>query len=137
MKRHLIGLVLALAVSPAWAQTQEQIDWCNGSTATDDQTIEGCTALIQSGHETPANQALAYNYRAFSYVVKGQYDLAVADYNKAIALKPDADYYDSRGLAYEKEGNRDQAIADFRTALKLAPDNTAFQENLISLGATQ
>lgn len=49
-------------------------------------------------------------------------DQAIADYSKAIALKPDiAIAYIDRGLAYSKKGLDDQAIADFTKAIALQP----------------
>jgi hypothetical protein len=43
------AILVALATGPAFGQTQQQRDWCYKDSATDDQTIAGCTALIQSG----------------------------------------------------------------------------------------
>jgi tetratricopeptide (TPR) repeat protein len=43
----------------------------------------------------------------------GDLDTAIADYTKAIELKPDlAEAYFNRGIEYEKLGQRDKAIAD-------------------------
>jgi tetratricopeptide (TPR) repeat protein len=152
MRVILIGLALALVAAPAWAQgqrraplvapaasaqTPQQGGWCSSFTATHDQKIEGCTALIQSGHETTMGLVIAYNMRGVAYAAKGQYDQAIADYTQVIALKPDyALYYMHRGLAYEGKGSRDQAIADFRAALKLDPNFQSPRAELTRLGAT-
>jgi tetratricopeptide (TPR) repeat protein len=64
------------------------------------------------------------------------YDQAIADYTKAIELKPDyAQAYTNRGLENEKLGQRDKAIADYHQALSLAPDTKLAQEGLTRLGA--
>ena len=124
MRLVLIGLALALAAPPALAQTQEQHDWCFSPTATDDQTIDGCTALIQGGHQTPTNQASAYDNRAYAYRNKGLPDQAIADENQALAINPnDANSYDIRGSAYDDKGLYDQAIADYNRSIALRPDN--------------
>src|SRR5208283_2227106 len=55
--------------------------------------------------------------------IKGDWDGAIADYTKAIDLKPDfAIAYCSRGSAEAMKGEWDGAIADYTKALKLKPD---------------
>jgi tetratricopeptide (TPR) repeat protein len=126
MRGLLIGLALALIAPAAWAQTPQQHDWCRSPTATADQTIDGCTALIQSGRETMAVKALDYDIRGSAYFIKGLYDQAIADYTRSIALKPEAamaaNAYNSRGLAYDTKRLYDQAIGDFTQAIALKPD---------------
>jgi uncharacterized caspase-like protein len=47
-------------------------------------------------------------------------DLALADFDKALALDPElAGAYSDRGHAYELKGERDKAIADYRKSLSL------------------
>ena len=54
---------------------------------------------------------------------KGDYDRAIADYDRAIQLKPDyAEAYVNRGWAYNAKGDYDRAIADFDRAIQLKPD---------------
>ncbi len=58
---------------------------------------------------------------------KGEYDRAIADYDKAIALKPKyADFYNNRGIAYDKKGEYDRAIADYDKAIALNPKMLIF-----------
>jgi len=64
----------------------------------------------------------AYNNRGLAYYDKGDYDRAIADYDQAIQLEPDATTYYSRGLAYYYKGDYDRAIADYDQAIKLKPD---------------
>jgi len=53
----------------------------------------------------------------------GDLDTAIADFTKAIKLKPDdAKAYNNRGLAYDEKGLYDQAIADYTEAIKLKQD---------------
>jgi tetratricopeptide (TPR) repeat protein len=163
MRRLLIALTMALIALPALAQTQT--DWCASPSATDDQTIAGCNALIQSGRETAvalasdynnlaeafndqnlsdqalaaANQSLAlngssasaYTNRGLAYYGKGLDDLAIADFDRAIALAPDASAgsndsgnafaYNDRGLAYARKGLTDKAVADYSQAIAFEP----------------
>ena len=44
-----------------------------------------------------------YIVRGEAYMDKGEYDQAIADYTKAIALDPNNEGYDYRGLVYQEE----------------------------------
>jgi tetratricopeptide (TPR) repeat protein len=56
--------------------------------------------------------------------MKGDYDRAIADFNKGILLDPTrAVAFGNRGLAYVKKGDNNQAIADFDAAIRLNPDD--------------
>jgi len=57
------------------------------------------------------------------YSDKGNYDQAIAAYDKAIQRNPDyAEAYYGRGNAYEAKGDHDRAIADYDKAIQLNPD---------------
>ena len=67
---------------------------------------------------------VAYNNRGVAYGVKGDHDQAIQDYDKAIALNPDAaEAYNNRGVAYGVKGDHDQAIQDYDKAIALNPDD--------------
>ena len=72
------------------------------------------------------NPAETYFYRGIAYDDKGDADHAIADYDKAIQLKPDlaAAAYTNRGLIYAGQGDIDRAIADYDKAIQLEPDFT-------------
>ena len=53
-----------------------------------DTVIDGCTAIIQSGREPRDRLATAFDNRGVAYKHKGQYDLALQDYEQAIRLNP-------------------------------------------------
>ena len=73
---------------------------------------------------------MAYNNRGSIYSSKGQIDLAIKDYNKAIELKPnDASLYYNRGLAYNKKGKVDLAIKDFDKAIELSLNDADVYNN--------
>ena len=58
-----------------------------------------------------------------AYYAKGDYDKAIADYDKAIQSEPDvAQGYCGRGLAYSKRGDAEKAVADFKKVLELSDD---------------
>jgi tetratricopeptide (TPR) repeat protein len=59
---------------------------------------------------------------ALSYA-QGEYEQAIEDYDRAIALDPEfAGAYHNRGVAYRLMDNRDAAIADFERVLELSDD---------------
>src|SRR6516162_8015563 len=94
-------LVLLGAVAAAQTPRLKNIESCNSEDRTTrDPQINGCTTLIDSGEETPQVLAIAYNNRGNAYTTKGEYDLAIKDYDQAIKLK--ANYpkaLNNRGVA--------------------------------------
>ena len=61
--------------------------------------------------------------KGVSYQDKGQWDKAIAEYNKAIEINPSyAEAYYNRGLAYAQgKGQFDKAISDWNKAIELNP----------------
>jgi tetratricopeptide (TPR) repeat protein len=120
MRGIVVGFVLAVIAMPALAQTQQQYDLCYSATASDDETIEGCTALIASGRYSGPDLSHAYNNRSFGYIDKHQFDLALADINMAIQLDPtNASAYNNRCTANIYKSLYAQAIADCSQAIAL------------------
>ena len=67
--------------------------------------------------------AETYYNRGLAHSKKGELELAIADYTKAIELKPDyADAYYSRGGAFLRLGEREKAEADLATARNMGAD---------------
>jgi len=71
-----------------------------------------------------SNFLQAYYNRGLAYSEKGEYKLAVADYNKAIELDLDnsAYLYSNRGLAYERKGDYVRSIEDYNKSIELDVD---------------
>jgi tetratricopeptide (TPR) repeat protein len=136
--RILAGAIALAAVTgftcPAPAQPSQAWKWCNGSEADGvslDLQISGCTTVIQSGKESKTSLAQAFYNRGISYKDKGQYDLAIQDYDQAIRLDPSkggsaviGGGFNNRGIAYRYKGQYDRAIQDYDQAIKLNPDYT-------------
>ena len=69
------------------------------------------------------NTAQAYDLRGLIYTGRGQYDLAIADFDQVIQKKPnDVLAYDHRGNAYLRKGNFDRAIEDYNQGIRLDPN---------------
>ena len=59
--------------------------------------------------------------RAMAYMYKGQYDLAIDEFNKVTELNPnDAWAYFGRGVAYRGQAKNAQAVAEFEKCMTLA-----------------
>lgn len=79
----------------------------------------------------PPPDSAFYRKRANAYIVKANYELAVADFDKAIELSPkDSTAYFNRGDSYEKMGNVQKAIDDYRKASELDASNEPAKNNL-------
>jgi tetratricopeptide (TPR) repeat protein len=79
--------------------------------------IKACSTIIQRD----AKDAMAHYKRGVAYQFTGDFDRAIADYNKAIELRPrSARAYESRGSAYASKGVYTNAVADVTKASELA-----------------
>jgi tetratricopeptide (TPR) repeat protein len=126
----LVAIVLlfstsAVAQGPQLLAIQKNIELCNRvDSKSADAQITGCTALIQADGNTRRTLAVAYNNRGNAYVMKGEYDRAVQDFDESI--KADSNHskaFNNRGVAYQKKGEYERAIADFDQSIKLEPNS--------------
>jgi tetratricopeptide (TPR) repeat protein len=68
------------------------------------------------------NYAWAFSNRGTAYANLGQFDMALADYSRALEINPDeASDYLNRGLTYQSLGREAQARADLEKARQLDP----------------
>ena len=69
-----------------------------------------------------APDSAAFQKSAKAHIVKGEFDLAIADYNKSIELSPkDSAAFMNRGLAFYNQKKYDLAIADYSKSIELSP----------------
>jgi tetratricopeptide (TPR) repeat protein len=73
----------------AQAQSYEQLEtWCHDDNATDDQTIQGCSAVITSGRESGEKLSRVYYDRGLALLNKNRLGPAIEDFDEAIRLNP-------------------------------------------------
>ena len=99
-----------------------------------DRAIADCTRAIELdlGNELH----WAYTNRGWAYLDKQLYGLAIADYSRAIALKPDyARSFYGRGRALQAKGEGQQAALDYRRASEIEPGNQLYRAASIRDGA--
>jgi tetratricopeptide (TPR) repeat protein len=127
-----------LLVGAALAETAQDRRMCDGEDgATVDQRIAGCSAVIKNSKGEKLAEAL--ELRGAAYRIKGELNLAIADYNQAIKIDPkSALAHHNRGVAYDHKGDHDRAIQDFDQAIKLKPTALAhFNRGNAYLGKSQ
>jgi tetratricopeptide (TPR) repeat protein len=85
-----------------------------------DVTTAICRTVYAVGGTSPAEPAAN---RGRDYLLKGDLDRAIKDYDEAIRLDPNfAIAYINRGIAYNSKGNPYRAIADYNEAIRLDPN---------------
>ena len=134
MGRHVSSAALAaltLLATPAVAQTDRDARWCRGEDgATLEQTMAGCTAVIERKSDTPQQIALAYSLRGGAIYYKGDPARAIMDYDEAIKLDPAfARAFNNRCWARAVVGRLQEAIADCDESLRLKPGVSNTLEN--------
>ncbi|MFN8372113.1 MAG: tetratricopeptide repeat protein [Anaerolineae bacterium] len=69
------------------------------------------------------NDADLLGMRGVALLSLGKAELAIADFSKALELRPTPDTYINRAIAYRDEGEFDLSIADCDEALRLRPQD--------------
>lgn len=115
----IAALLLASGTAALAAASDPAVDCLSDN---NDRRITGCSALIETPGLPPEQLSLAHGLRALAYSLKGMYKRALADYDKAIALKPDfAVALNNRAWAYFKLGRVAEGADDVERALQLVP----------------
>ncbi len=87
------------------------------------EAIRLCDQLVAKGPSAPA-----YGLRAKTYIALRQYDKALEDFGRVIALDPKkAESWAARAEFYRVMRRAAEGIPDIRQALALAPDNAGIQ----------
>jgi tetratricopeptide (TPR) repeat protein len=106
---------------PLNEQTADILAPCKNGSFTD--IIPACTALLGSGRLTGDNVAWAYWNRGWAYQSTKQYQSAMSDYNRAIAIDPrEPDFFNDRGNLWIDLDNNERSLQDYDQAILLKPD---------------
>jgi len=114
------SLLLANPVSVSRALA-DYVDTCAYTLGASEEAIAACTHAINSGRWRGSGLRWAYVDRGNRYFDKGDLDRAMADYNEAIRLDPNAHAFNGRGNTYRAKGDLDRAMADYNEAIRLDP----------------
>ena len=85
------GLLWVTGATAADSIASQEWALCNGTAVggvSGEAQIAGCTARIQSGAERGDGLFAAYYNRGLAHYLRGEYELAIADYDQSLALKP-------------------------------------------------
>jgi tetratricopeptide (TPR) repeat protein len=74
------GALVVAACSNNYGDCDQERDW--------DLRIKACTAIIGKGGGAPQKLAAAFINRGVAYTKKGDYDSAIADFDKAMEFGP-------------------------------------------------
>lgn len=106
--------VLAASPAPAFGQSGNLACFARGSAPA---KIAACTQTLADPALPPATRALALLARADAYVAGGDTTKALADYDAALAIDPDAAGYIARAKLHAARGEAQLAEADYSAAL--------------------
>jgi tetratricopeptide (TPR) repeat protein len=102
----------------------EVVRQCAPPSGSLDRVIRSCTAIIQSHQFDSKPDAIfrSYEFRAVAFGLYRQYDLAIADFDKAVALRPDdVQVRFNRAVTFERKGEFDQALTDLAEVVRARP----------------
>jgi len=124
MKFSTLAITAALVLASISYGQAETADGCRQ--ARDPQLrLQACSQIIADPSASIEAKATAFRNRGMTRADAGVGDLAIADFNDALALNPnDATTLSSRGHARLTRGDNVGAIADFSAAIALAPTIT-------------
>jgi tetratricopeptide (TPR) repeat protein len=124
MKSLVFVLALSICSTGVWADRYS--DCSEGQNIA--RQIHGCTQIVELEEQEPQkNRASAYVYRALAYFFGRDFDRAIADLDKAIALYPnDPKTYNNRAAIYHEKGKHESAVADLTKAIEINPNAVYF-----------
>jgi len=85
---------------------------------------------LRAGDSTGCQCRLCLQRPRQRLLLEREYELAIADYTRAISLDPNAGYaFNGRGNAYKAKGDLDQALADYDRTVRLDPNDAVAVNN--------
>jgi TolB-like protein/Flp pilus assembly protein TadD len=118
----------AIQLDPAYASAYAALAWTrlsaenSGWTEFREEALQQAESLAQKAIELDDGNAEAHRVLADVYHERAQFDLAIGEEDRAIALNPsDAAGYTMRGSTLAYTGHPKEAIVDFEIAMRLNP----------------
>ena len=123
MTRLVVAFILASVLGGAPALAELPPLCRQGVQAKDpEEKIRLFTRCIDAGLTDPRDLALAVAHRGLAYGAQDKHDLAMSDFDQAIALDASKSaYFNNRGWVRLRQGRCDLAIPDFDQAIALDP----------------
>jgi tetratricopeptide (TPR) repeat protein len=130
MNRHLITTLLAMGSLIFLKASDVSAHEAKGKTIEEPVTLirtfpQPNTDSGRVAEETPHRSlfpAKAYVDLGIMYSEKGEYELAISAFNKALEVDlVSAETFNNRGITYSQKGEYDLAISDFTKALEIKP----------------
>jgi tetratricopeptide (TPR) repeat protein len=128
LARAMVLAVLMVGSLATGARSGQNEDWCfSDQERTQDESLAGCTALIENGKLSKDKLATAYTNRCLVHTQRKENDQAIADCTQAIAINPGvAVTYAQRGEANCQKGDLKNCVADFDEAMRIDPSDPSF-----------
>jgi len=124
VRAFFLAACLCLALPFAGQATPDQ-DFADALSAIDQGNFPKATEFLTKILSAPEgidkmNLMSAYNVRALCYSQMDQYDKALADFEKALAIDPqNAEILGNRAFVYQAMGNLEKAKADAKAAKRI------------------
>jgi len=80
--------------------------------------------------EVAPKSSRAHNNLGMIYLQEGKTDLAIREFQAAIAIESDPEYHHNLGMAYQKEGRRDEALNEYHRVLAVNPNSAITHNNI-------
>jgi tetratricopeptide (TPR) repeat protein len=80
--------------------------------------------------EASPDSSRAHNNLGMIYLQEGNTDLAIREFQAAIAIESDPEYHHNLGMAYQKKGLREDALEEYRRVLAVNPNSAITHNNM-------
>jgi len=112
-KSAAVALIIVILVIFAVQTIRQEAIWA-----------DSITLMSRAIELYPRRAVIPYNNRGLAYDRRGNLQLALSDYNSAIAISPEfTDAYINRGIVYGESSLFEKAINDFSRALEIDQSN--------------
>ncbi len=80
--------------------------------------------------EASPDSSRAHNNLGMIYLQEDKIDLAIREFQAAIALEPDPEYHHNLGMAYQKKGMQKEALEEYHRVLAVNPNSAITRNNM-------